>query len=85
MCLEFDHIGASRWGWRSVRFPAKVRKERLSPINSASNPLPESPASLVHVDVVPQIAIQSSRLRLGEFETHAANGLLQHHPPVSRK
>jgi hypothetical protein len=27
--------------------------------------------SLTHDDVVPHIIIQSSRLRLGEFETHA--------------
>jgi hypothetical protein len=30
-------------------------------------------------DVVPHIIIQSSRLRPGEFQTHAAKGLLQHY------
>jgi hypothetical protein len=33
--------------------------------------------SLAHGDVVPHAVIQSPRLRLGEFETHAAKRLLQ--------
>ena len=40
--------------------------------------------SLAHDDVVPHIIIQSSRLRLGEFETHAAKGVLQHYPGAER-
>src|SRR5216683_420805 len=47
----------------------------------ASNPLPESPVSLTHGGVVPHIIIRSSRLRLGEFESHAAKRLLQHYLP----
>jgi len=31
--------------------------------------------------VVPHIIIQSSRLRLGEFETHPAKRVLQHNLP----
>src|SRR6266436_3101128 len=52
-----------------------------SPINAASNPLPESPVSLTYGGVVPHIIIRSSRLRLGEFESHAAKRLLQHYLP----
>jgi hypothetical protein len=48
-----------------------------SPLFRASNPLPESPVSLAHDDVVLHIVIQPSRL-LGEFETDATKGLLQH-------
>jgi hypothetical protein len=36
--------------------------------------------SLSHGGVVPHIIIQSSRLRLGEFESHAAKRLLQQNP-----
>jgi hypothetical protein len=55
------------------------RKERQSPIDRASNPLPGSPVSLARDDVVTHIVVQPSRLRLGQFETHGAKGLLQHH------
>jgi hypothetical protein len=46
----------------AANFPPKNEKERQSPINRASNPLPESPVSLAHGDVVPHIIIRSSRL-----------------------
>jgi hypothetical protein len=39
--------------------------------------------SLTHDDVVPHIIIQSSRLRLGEFETHPAKRVLQHNRAVN--
>jgi hypothetical protein len=54
----------------------------------ASNPLPESPVSLTHGGVVPHIIIRSSRLRLGEFESHAAkdfcNTICQKQSRISR-
>jgi hypothetical protein len=39
--------------------------------------------SLAHDDVAPHIIPQSSRLRLGEFETHTPKGLLQHYRPLA--
>jgi hypothetical protein len=63
------------------RISAKGRNNRQSRINAASNPLPESPVSLSHGGVVPHIIIQSLRLRLGEFESHAAKRLLQQNLP----
>jgi hypothetical protein len=48
-----------------------------SPINAASNPLPESPVSLTHGGVIPHITFRSPRLRLGELESHPAKRLLQ--------
>jgi hypothetical protein len=47
-------------------YPAEKRKKRQSPVDIASNPIPESPISLAR-DVVPHIVNQSSHLRLGEF------------------
>jgi hypothetical protein len=51
--------------------------KRQSPINRASNALPESPVSLALGDVVPHIIIQLLHLRVGEFESHLAKRLLQ--------
>jgi hypothetical protein len=46
--------------------------------------LPESPVSLAHGGVAPHIIVRSSRLRLAEFESHAAKKrLLQHYSPVA--
>ena len=39
---------------------------------------------LARCGVVPHVVIQSSHLRLGEFESHAAKRLLQQYPPESR-
>jgi hypothetical protein len=63
----------------SDEFSAKRRNKRQSPINAGSNPLPESPVSLARGGVAPYMIIRSSRLRLGEFEPHAAKRLLQHY------
>src|ERR1700704_6192283 len=63
---------------RSGQFLAKERNERQSPINTASNPLRESPVSLARGDLSPHIIIQSPRLRGGEFESHLQKRLLQH-------
>src|SRR6201998_2501254 len=63
---------------RSRQFLAEKRNKRQSPVDRASNPIPESPTSLARCGVVPHVVIQSSHLRLGEFESHAAKGLLQH-------
>src|SRR3979411_2205149 len=62
---------------RSGQFLAKERNERQSPINTASNPLRESPVSLARGDLFPHIIIQSPRLRGGEFESHLQKRLLQ--------
>jgi hypothetical protein len=62
-----------------LNFREKQNK-RQSPINAASNPLPESPVRLARGGVVPHIILRSSRLRLGEFEAHAAKRLLQRYP-----
>ena len=64
------------------QFSAKGRNKRQSPINATSNPSPKSPVSLSYGDVVPHIIIRSSRLRHGEFESHAAKRLLQHYLPI---
>ena len=37
--------------------------------------------SLARCDVAPHVVIQSSHLRLGEFESHAAKRLLQQYRP----
>src|SRR4030081_2038761 len=62
---------------RSGQFLAKERNERESPINTASNPLRESPVSLARGDLSPHTIIQSPRLRGGEFESHLQKRLLQ--------
>src|ERR1700704_5627141 len=62
---------------RSGQFLAKERNERQSPINTASNPLRESPVRLARGDLSPHIIIQSPRLRGGEFESHLQKRLLQ--------
>src|SRR6266404_3544296 len=67
---------------RSGQFLAKERNERQSPINTASNPLRESPVSLARGDLSPHIIIQSPRLRGGEFESHLQKRLLQQYPPT---
>jgi hypothetical protein len=66
---------------RSGQFSAKERNKRQSPINRASNALPESHVSLALGDVVPHIIIQSLRVRVGEFESRLAKRLLQQYPP----
>src|ERR1700704_666772 len=66
---------------RSGQFLAKERNERQSPINTASNPLRESPVSLARGDLSPHIIIQSPRLRGGEFESHLQKRLLQQYLP----
>ena len=66
---------------RSGQFLAKERNERESPINTASNPLRESPVSLARGDLSPHIIIQSPRLRGGEFESHLQKRLLQQYLP----
>src|SRR3982074_1018154 len=66
---------------RSGQFLAKERTERESPINTASNPLRESPVSLARGDLSPHIIIQSPRLRGGEFESHLQKRLLQQYLP----
>ena len=66
---------------RTGQFSAKARNKRQSPINTASNALPESPVSLALGDVVPHIIIQSLHLRGGEFESHLAKRLLQQYLP----
>jgi hypothetical protein len=40
---------------RMAKSHAKKQKMRKSPINVASNPLPESPVSLAHGSVVPHV------------------------------
>src|SRR3981189_1526271 len=62
---------------RSGQFLAKERNERESPINTASNPLRESPVSLARGDLSPHILIQAPRPRGGEFESHLQKRLLQ--------
>src|SRR3979490_651235 len=62
---------------RSGQFLAKERNQRQSPINTASNPLRESPVSLARGDMSPHIIIQSPRLRGGEFESHLQKRLFQ--------
>ena len=69
---------------RATNFPRKDETSDNRRSNAASNPLPESPVSLTHGGVVPHIIIRSSRLRLGEFESHAAKRLLQHYRSISR-
>src|SRR4030081_3498024 len=69
---------------RSGQFLAKERTERESPINTASNPLRESPVSLARGDLSPHIIIQSPRLRGGEFESHLQKRLLQQYRSKSR-
>ena len=66
---------------RSGQFPAKERNKRQSPINRASNTLPESPVSLALGDVVPRVIIQSLHVRAGEFESHLPKRLLQQYLP----
>src|SRR4030088_3121664 len=66
---------------RSGQFLAKEPNNRKSPINTASNPLRESPVSLARGDLSPHIIIQSPRLRGGEFESHLQKRLLQHYLP----
>src|SRR5271155_2608248 len=68
---------------RRGKFSAKERNKRPSPINRASNTLPESPVSLSLCDVVPHILIQSLHLRAGKFESHHAKRLLQQYLPFS--
>src|SRR4030081_3367592 len=68
---------------RSGQFLAKERNERESPINTASNPLRESPVSLARGDLSPHIIIQSPRLRGGEFESHLQKRLLQQYRPTT--
>src|SRR3982074_3757558 len=68
---------------RSGQFLAKERTERESPINTASNPLRESPVSLARGDLSPHIIIQSPRLRGGEFESHLQKRLLQQYLPTA--
>src|ERR1700716_687936 len=68
---------------RSGQFLAKERNERESPINTASNPLRESPVSLARGDLSPHIIIQSPRLRGGEFESHLQKRLLQQYRPIA--
>jgi hypothetical protein len=62
----------SRWG----QFSAKKRKTRKSPINVASNPLPESPVSLRHGRVVPTsfsiAAPAARRIRVHSRKTTSA-------------
>jgi hypothetical protein len=64
-------------------FSAKRATRRQSPVDRASNPILESPMSLARCDVVPHVVIQSSHLRLGEFESHAAKRLLQQYRPAA--
>jgi hypothetical protein len=56
----------------AANFPPKKRNKRQSPINRASNALPELPVSLELGDVVPHIIVQLLHLRVGEFESHPA-------------
>jgi hypothetical protein len=56
-----------------------VRNERRSQINAASNALPESLVSLARGGVAPHIIIRSPRVRPAEFESCAAERLLQHY------
>src|SRR3982075_2695441 len=67
---------------RSGQFLAKERNERESPINTASNPLRESPVSLARGDLAPHIIIQSPRIRDREFESHLQKRLLQQNLPL---
>jgi hypothetical protein len=57
------------------RISHQGQNKRQLPINEASNPLSESPASLSRGKAVPHIVIRSSGLRLGEFESHAVKRL----------
>src|SRR5258705_5695206 len=67
-----------RW---SGHFSAEKRNKRQSSVDGASNPMLESPMSSACCDVVPHVIIQSSHVRLGEFESHAAKRLLQQYLP----
>ena len=67
--------------WRSGHFPAEKQKKRQSAVDRASNLIPESIMRLARCGVVPHVVIQSSHLRLGEFESHAAKRLLQQYLP----
>jgi hypothetical protein len=58
-------------------FREKTKQATIT--DAGSNPLPESPVSLARGGVAPYMIIRSSRLRLGEFEPHAAKRLLQHY------
>jgi hypothetical protein len=62
---------------KARRLISRQRTKQATIADGASNALPESSVSLALGDVVPHIIIQSLHLRVREFESNLAKGLLQ--------
>src|ERR1035437_9325383 len=65
------------------QFLANGPNEPQSPTDVASRPLPKSPVRSSQDNVVPQMIIRSSRVRLGKFVLVDAKRLLQQYPPIA--